>query len=143
MSGGMPVPQLERGESQVTIGQRHIVRGGQGNDLVEDAAALLAQERLGQGQQRVEAGVAALVDGVPEAGEPAPLGEHVVQRTRHAVALGHDQQLVGLLARTAVQRTRQGGQPGQQCVVGVGADRRGHAHGHGRGGQLVVRHEDE
>ena len=143
MSGGMPVPQLERGEGEVTVGQRYIVRVGQCNDLVEDAAALLAQERLGQGQQRVEPGVAALVDGVPEAGEPSPLGENVVQRARHAVTLGHGQQLVGLLARTAVQRARQCCQSGQQCVVGVGADRRGDAHGHGRGGQLMVRHEDE
>ena len=109
----------------------------------EDGAALLAQQRLGQRQQRVEAGVAALVDGVPEAGQPSALAQHVVQRARHAVALGHDQQLVGLLAGTAVQRAGQRGQPGQQRVVGVGAHRGRHAHGHRRGGELVVRHEDE
>ena len=96
--------------------------GRQRDDLVDDGAALLAQEGLGQRHQGVEAGVATLVHSVAEAGEPATLAEYVVQRARYAVAFGHDQKLVRLLARTAVQRPGQRGQPGQQRVVGIGAD---------------------
>ena len=50
--------------------------------LADEGAALLAQQGLGQRQQRVEAGVAALVDGVPEAGQPAVLAQDVVQGPR-------------------------------------------------------------
>ena len=96
-----------------------------------------------RGQQGVEARVAVLVDHVPEPRQPALRTQGVVERAGGAVALGRDQELVGLLAGSAVQRAGQGGQPGQQGVVEVGSGRRGHPHGQGRGGQLVVRHEDE
>ncbi len=119
------------------------MRGSHRHDLAHDGTALLAQQRLGQRQQGLEARVAALVDGVPEAGQPPALAEHVVQRPRRAVALGHDEQLVGLLAGAAVERTGQGGQPGQEGVIGVGAHRCREADGHGRGGELVIRQEDE
>ena len=56
---------------------------------------------------------------MPESGQPSAVSEHVVQRPRHTVPLGHDEELVRLLAGAPVQRPGQGGQPSAERVVGV------------------------
>ena len=60
-----------------------------------------------------------------------------------AIAFDRDQELVGALAGSSVQRTGHGGQAGQEGVVDVGPGRRRHPDGHGRGGQFVVGQQDE
>ena len=111
--------------------------------LAQEGAALLAQQWFGQRQQRLEARITALVDGVAEAGNNTSVAQHIVEGACRAVALRHGQQLVGLLAGAAVQRPGQGDQPSQKGVVGIGAHRGGDAYGHGRCGQLVVGQKHE
>ena len=119
------------------------MRGGQSDDFVQDGSLVVAQLGFGRREQSGEARVAALVDGVAEPGQAALLAQHVVEGARDTVALGDDEELVGHLAGATVERAGECRQPGQQRVVGIGAYRGGHPHGHGRGGQLVVGQQDE
>jgi hypothetical protein len=80
---------------------------------------------------------------VAEAGQVSLLAHDVGEGTGRAVALGDGEELVRALAGAAVERPGERRQPGSQCVVEVGAHRRGHAHGHRRGGELVVGHEHQ
>ena len=91
----------------------------------------------------MKARVAPGVHHVPETREVALRTQGVVERAGGAIALGRHQQVIGMLAGPAVEWPRHRGQSGQQRVVDVGSNRGRHPYGQGRGGQLVVRHEDE
>ena len=106
MSGGMPVPQLKaaRARSQLASGTS-LAAAMSMTSRRSDRRSSLSSGSANASSAR-EARIAALVDGVAEAGHDASVAQHVVEGAGRAVTFRHGQQLVGLLARASVQRAR-------------------------------------
>ncbi len=111
---------------------------------MQHGGPLDGEQRLGQGQERVEPRVSLLVDGVPEPGKATVAAQEVVDGGgRHHRASALTSIACACSLAPPCRRSREGGQAGRQRAVHVGPRRGSHPDRQRRGRQLMVRHEDE